>query len=134
MDNSARDPCERRRDQHEESGDRRYPNLLHERQPRADAVKPIGDLAPDHLGVDRDFLHDGDPELRIDDAGGSCEGFAREQLTSSRADARAEVVGLQQHGAGGAQVGVQRVVPLLLAREFLCRDVGRGLGLARFGR
>ena len=41
---------------------------------------------------------------------------------------------MQQHGAGGAQVGVERVVPLLLALELLGRDVGGRRGLARFGR
>ena len=40
----------------------------------------------------------------------------------------------KQHGARGAQVGVERVVPLLLARELLGREVGRGLGFSRFGR
>ena len=60
--------------------------------------------------------------------------MAREQLAPRRADAGREVVGLQQHGAGGAQVGVERVVPLFLALELLGRHVGRGRGLARFGR
>ena len=45
-----------------------------------------------------------------------------------------EVVGFEQHGARGAQVGVEPVVPLLLALELLGRDVRRGRGLARFGR
>ena len=58
----------------------------------------------------------------------------REQLTPRRADARADVVGFQQHGARGAQVCVEPVVPLLLVLEILGGDVRRGRRLTRFGR
>ena len=44
-----------------------------------------------------------------------------------------EVVDFQQHGAGGAQVGVEPVVPLLLGLEFLGRDVRRRRGSPDFG-
>ncbi len=57
-----------------------------------------------------------------------------EQLAARRADARDRLVGFKQHGARGAEVGVQPVVPLLLVLEVLGGDVRRGRGLAGFWR
>ena len=102
------------------------------RSPTASSQLPI--RLPITVGGDRNFPPDRDPELRIEDARRPGECLAREQLAPRRADAGREVVGLQQHGAGGAQVGVERVVPLFLALELLGRDVGGRRGLARFGR
>ena len=88
----------------------------------------------DHRGVYRELASDSGPKLRIENAGRASERSFREQLTPRRADARADVVGLQQHGPRGAQVCVEPVVPLLLVLEVLGGDVRRGRRLARFGR
>ena len=79
-----------------------------------------------------DFPPDCGPKLRIEDARRADESSLGEQLAPRRADAGAEVVGLQQHGAGGAQFGVEPVVPLLLALEPLDRDVRAGRGSPGF--
>ena len=134
IDNPAREPAKRRGGQREREHDRGHADLQRQRRPLADRAEPVADQAPHHRGVDREFPPDSGPELRIEDARRAGECLARKQLAPRRADAGREVVGLQQHGAGGAQVGVEPVVPLFLALEFLGRDVGRGRGLARFGR
>ena len=57
-----------------------------------------------------------------------------EQLTPRRADTGADIIGFQQHGARGAQVGVEPVVPLLLVLEVLSGHVRRRRRLAGFRR
>ena len=133
IDKAGRKPAERRGGQRKRDHDRRHANLGKRRQ-FAHSAEPIADQAAHHLGVDRNFPPDRGPKLRIEDARRAGERSPREQLAPRRADARAEVVSFQQHGARGAQVGVEPVVPLLLALELLGRDVGRGRRLARFGR
>ena len=120
--------------QRERERERRNPDLQRRSDALPDRAEPVADQAPHHLCVDRSFPPDGGPELRIEDARRPGECLAREQLAPRRADPGREVVGLQQHGAGGAQIGVERVVPLFLALELLGRDVGCRRRLARFGR
>ena len=133
VDKTAGEPAERRGSQRQHDHNRRHADLSKHRL-FADGVDPIADQAPHHLSVDRDFPPDGGPKLRIEDARRAGESSLREQLAPRRADARAQVVGFQHHGARGAQVGVEPVVPLFLGVEFLGRDVRRGRGLTRFGR
>ena len=133
IDKAARKPAERRGGQRKRDHDRRHANLGKRRQ-FAHGAEPIADQAAHHLGVHRNFPPDRGPKLRIEDARRAGESSPREQLAPRRADARAEVVSFQQHGARGAQVGVEPVVPRLLALELLGRDVGRRRRFARFGR
>ena len=132
MEDAAGEPAERSGDERKRQGRRRHAHLHRRGQPFADGAEPVADEALHHLGVDRRFPPDGNPQLRIEDARRPGECALREQLAPRGAYAGREIVGLQQHGAGGAQVRVERVVPLLLALELLGRDIGRGRGLARF--
>ena len=133
IDKSTGNPAKRSRGQRKRDHDRGHADLG-EQRPFADGADPvIGEIA-DHRGVDRELPSDSGPKLRIENAGRASEGSCCEQLTPRRADARADVVGFQQHGPRGAQVGVEPVVPLLLFLEVLGGDVGRGRRLARFGR
>ena len=125
VDKSARDPAKRSGGQRKRDHDRRHADLG-ERRPFADGAEPVADQTPHHLGVYRELPPDSGPKLRIENARRAGEGSLREQLAPRRADARAEVVGFQQHGARGAQVGVEPVVPLLLVLEVLGGDVRRG--------
>ena len=69
-----------------------------------------------------------DPQQRAHDARRAREGLAGEQVAPLGADARVDVVDLQQHRARRAQIGVERVVLLLLGGELGARRIGdRGL-------
>ena len=124
IDKSAGDPAERSGGQRKRDHDRRHADLgEHGRSPMAPSQLPIRfRITSASTGS---FAPDGGPQLRIENARRAGERSLREQLTPRRADARAEVVGFQQHGARGAQVGVEPVVPLLLVLELLGRDVRR---------
>ncbi len=133
VDKAAGEPAQRRAGQRQRDHDRRHADSLSER-PFADGSKPIADQTPRDLKVARDLPADGGPQLRIENARRAGESTLREQLTPLSADARAQVVGFQQHGARRAQVGVESVVPLFLGLELLGRDVRRRRGFTRLGR
>ena len=100
--------------------------IFGKRRPFADGAEPIADQIAHHRGVDRDFPPTAAQSCGLRTLDERANVRCCEQLAPRRADARAEVVGFQQHGARGAQVGVEPVVPLLLVLELLGRDVGRG--------
>ena len=133
IDKSTSNPAKRSDGQRKRDHDRGHADLGQQR-PFADGAEPVVDEITDHPGVYRELASDSGPKLRIENAGRASERSFREQLTPRRADARADVVGLQQHGPRGAQVGVEPVVPLLLVLEVLGGDVRRGRRLTRFGR
>ncbi len=115
---------------------------LRRRHAAAQAREPVPDDHRDRSSVGRNFARYAQPQLRIEHRGGAREGLAREQVAPLRPDPGRVVVDFKQQRARGAQIGVERVVLLLLACEFRRRRVGlrnrRGgvvLGLGReFGQ
>ena len=96
---------------------------------RADPGEPAADQRLHDADVYRDLGRNALPELRIQDARGSCEGLPREQFASPRPDPGRIVVDLEKQGAGGAQIGVEGVVLRLLALELGGRCVVGGRGV-----
>ena len=80
-------------------------------------------IPPMFLRVARNLARYVDPELRVENARSSGEGLVGEEFAPPRHDASRIVVNCQEHGARGAQLRVEVVVPLLLGVEFGCGGV-----------
>ena len=123
IDESSRDPAKRSGGQQERDDDRRHADFLGKRWPSLDDADPVVDEIAHDGGVERDLFAYSRPKPRIENARRASERSRSEHLAPRRADARAQIIGFEQHGARGAQVCVDPVVPLLLVLEVLGGDV-----------
>ncbi len=129
-----RKPAQRNGDQRQQNRKARQAKHMEDGGASGEACEPSADERRHHLDVERNFAPNAQPELRIENAGGSREGFAREQFAPLPADPGRVVINLQQHGARGAEPRIECVVLGLLAFELRGRGVGRRRGLLRYGR
>ena len=129
----AGEPAQRDGDQRQQNRKARQAKHMEDGGASSEACEPSADQRRHHLRDERNFAPHAQPELRIENAGRSGEGFAREQFAPLRADPGRVVIDLQQHGARGAEPRVERVVLGLLAFELRGRGVGRRRGVLRFG-
>ncbi len=133
IDDAPRDPVNREGYKREQQHRPSQAEALRGRKTTADAGQPVPDSPGDRLDIGRNLARNAQPQLRIEDGGRARKRFARKQVATPRSDPGRNVVGFEQHGAGGAQVGVERVVFLLLGFQLRGRGVCRRRGVLVFG-